>query len=653
MLVTERDTQGHMRESGVADFTPQKTSNVKDGWDRFNEAWQSSRFESLSVSRSNALREQYGSYLDHIEEVTGERLNNPEGMGRERLIPSPIELAADPLSNVMFGHDWTGSQHMEYDARVSEFEARVSELKKKHPGLKVRSRDDFMASIAKKAKTLRDARAEGVDVGHAGAGALAGDVAALATDPVNLASMLFGGAGAVRGATTTLSARLAAMGRTAAIEGGIGGVSEAAIQPRVFDFKADINSPYSVGDALENIAMATAGGAFLGGVVEGFGQGFDGVLARWRKSGLPHDTDTRAAERVLEAHQAGMDANPLPDGVEFDITHARAMDEATAAAVYGTPYEGRALNELRTNQAARIREFSERVIDPERPRPANRQKGKLDALWHSRTPVGRAEDLNKAIKDGADTSVDLTHAVHKLDEDGVRHALNTHRADTIPLRPGDLELVPDVIRVGEIVKADIGPTGRIGVEYRALVDGDWLHVHEDVQKKVLTFTTAYRKAGPKTKPEPKGPGSSAGGRVDQGPSVSRVIDADEGIVARLADASNEPAAVHQTIGDGLEEQAQERLSAKPVKPHAKAGPVGDAEQTINTAIEAGPDLDQMMFTELDRTITERGDFEVPVESIEVDGEVVARARSARELMDEADADIEAANAFQACIMGRG
>ena len=54
-----------------------------------------------------------------------------------------------------------------------------------------------------------------------------------------------------------------------------------------------------------------------------------------------------------------------------------------------------------------------------------------------------------------------------------------------------------------------------------------------------------------------------------------------------------------------------------------------------------------------RTIAERGDFEVPIETVEVDGEVVARARSARELMDEAGADIEAADAFRACIMGRG
>jgi len=110
--------------------------------------------------------------------------------------------------------------------------------------------------------------------------------------------------------------------------------------------------------------------------------------------------------------------------------------------------------------------------------------------------------------------------------------------------------------------------------------------------------------------------------------------------------------VLQTLGDTIEEQTQERFSGKTAKAKRGARLTDDAEHPLNATIEAGLDMDQMMFTELDRTIAEHGDFEVPIETVEVDGEAVTRARSARELMDEANADIEAADAFRACIMGK-
>ena len=75
-------------------------------------------------------------------------------------------------------------------------------------------------------------------------------MAATMGDPLVLATIPFGASSA------------AGIIRTALVEGGINMASEALIQPFVYRYKQTLGSPYSVGEAVKNVAAAGAGGAF-------------------------------------------------------------------------------------------------------------------------------------------------------------------------------------------------------------------------------------------------------------------------------------------------------------------------------------------------------------------------------------------------------
>ena len=84
-------------------------------------------------------------------------------------------------------------------------------------------------------------------------------------DPVNLATLGFGGVGATAKSLSILNRTLLGARNSAAI----GFASEAAIQPLVYTHKETIGSPYEIEDALTAIATVTVGAGILGGGAEG------------------------------------------------------------------------------------------------------------------------------------------------------------------------------------------------------------------------------------------------------------------------------------------------------------------------------------------------------------------------------------------------
>ena len=84
-------------------------------------------------------------------------------------------------------------------------------------------------------------------------------------DPINIATLPIATAGVSLKALGTLGAAMTVAKREAALAAS----SELGIQGFVYQHKHDINSPYSAGDAIANIAMAATGAAVLGGITGG------------------------------------------------------------------------------------------------------------------------------------------------------------------------------------------------------------------------------------------------------------------------------------------------------------------------------------------------------------------------------------------------
>lgn len=95
-------------------------------------------------------------------------------------------------------------------------------------------------------------------------GTIAGPLVGVGLDPLNVAGMLAVPYRAMQG-ISILQNVLRAGGRGAMIAG----TTEAAIQPFVMDWKAEIQSPYSAAEAVQNIGFAMGFGFLLDGVVGG------------------------------------------------------------------------------------------------------------------------------------------------------------------------------------------------------------------------------------------------------------------------------------------------------------------------------------------------------------------------------------------------
>ncbi|MDF1690511.1 MAG: hypothetical protein P1U35_12970 [Cycloclasticus sp.] len=97
-------------------------------------------------------------------------------------------------------------------------------------------------------------------------------------DPINIATLPVATAGVSLKSLGTLGAAMTVAKREAALAT----ASELGIQAFVYQHKHDINSPYSAGDAIANIAMAATGAAVVGGITGGL----SGYFGRVREAAL-------------------------------------------------------------------------------------------------------------------------------------------------------------------------------------------------------------------------------------------------------------------------------------------------------------------------------------------------------------------------------
>lgn len=464
----------------------------------YQAAFADTRYRLLSDSATRAHRDAYDAYIDDIYKETGKRLDNPYAVKIRR--------------NRDFAWDVEPAPDERLDARLAAFGSELDKLAAAHPDLKIISAADLDAGIAARAKDLKAAADGGVNVGWAGLGAFAGSAVATMTDPVNALAMMIGvgPAGATARATTaartTLSARLAGagseIGATAVREAGINAATTAAVQPMVISFNQSLGIDHGLAEAAHEVAGAAVGGAVLGGGIKGLGMGLGHLLESWKGAKaagkVAEDLDSRDAEKVLQAAKDRQDASPYPPTPQGDMASDAALAESFRALLRGEPVDPTILGQFHSHRTQAITDLAARADG------AKATTGTSDMVAYGVILPDQAARIGPEVKAmlGRDTPF-LDTAVRRLDGEGIRHAINEHAADKVPFRAADAAHIPDVVERGELVSITRDHlTNRPFLLWRKLVNGNWLHVGEEVvgeRTPGLRAKTAYWTEGPKTR----------------------------------------------------------------------------------------------------------------------------------------------------------
>ena len=205
-------------------------------------------------------------------------------------------------------------------------EPNLEALRERFPDANIRNRDEIDADIAAQAKMLRDDFEETysyADPYAAFFGALGGGAVASMADPINIMTLPIG-AGKVAGASFVQGLSI-----VVARSFGIGFATEAAIQPFVYDYKKEIESPYDLQDALFNMSAAGVGNGLLNGLGHGIARGFDKIVG---KQELPDTHETRRLRKDIQALlelQTFADETGAKTVGELEI-HLKALNTAMA-----------------------------------------------------------------------------------------------------------------------------------------------------------------------------------------------------------------------------------------------------------------------------------------------------------------------------------
>lgn len=214
--------------------------------------------------------------------------------------------------------------------RRRRFGAEVAALAEQHPGnretlLRLADVEPAAERLAFEAgQRFEELRASRPGIGGFVA-ALAGGIAGSLRDPVQVATLMLGGG---PGAARTVAGRIA---RTALTDALVNGAAEAALQPMVQDWRAQVGLPAGWAEAARNTLFAAAlGGAFGAG-----GRAASEGLAALRRQ-VP-DTIRGADEletgKILEPIREALDApgRGAVDALEAERAFGTALAKAPAA----------------------------------------------------------------------------------------------------------------------------------------------------------------------------------------------------------------------------------------------------------------------------------------------------------------------------------
>ena len=207
-------------------------------------------------------------------------------------------------------------------------------------------------------------------------------------DPINMATLGISTAAAASKSISVIGRAMLTAKNTAILTA----ATELAIQPLVYEHKMDIDSPFTVGDALTNIAFAATGGAVLGGVAGGL----SGYFAKTIKAAkqLPPTPDISAAIENLERLQQTL-KNAPEKTIEGEVNYLKELDEQKQ--VSGKP--SRKPEDYKTPE----RPVAKEVIDKETGEvtPSIPEKKKFESLFSEENRLSKIDKKGatwKAIK---------------------------------------------------------------------------------------------------------------------------------------------------------------------------------------------------------------------------------------------------------------
>lgn len=274
---------GDIQNRDVNPINISEDSFSKTAMESFTDAWDFQRFSGNSSSKQDNLHNEFETYIEEIQQKTGEKLDNPYRSGWGEFLVEDVvkgfsyELAHIPGTSYDDAPWSDKSRKTREEQNLKEFYQKVDKLRQKNPEMPYKSFEDIQNNILKKAEDWRQKQASGRE--ENGLAAFAGTAAAAMTDPINATVTLLT-APITGGAAETV---LKAIGKTAVIEGGINMATEAAIQPSVYQYHQELGDDYSVSDAAAAVGMAGAGGAVLSSALVGAGSLLKRSLARFNE----------------------------------------------------------------------------------------------------------------------------------------------------------------------------------------------------------------------------------------------------------------------------------------------------------------------------------------------------------------------------------
>jgi hypothetical protein len=229
----------------------------------FGENFEAANSDMLLTNNSNSsyqmLGDAYGDRINDIYSKTGVRLDNPVYAAET----DNLNVARQLMPGMARHSAMAIAMHRPLEAHLQDFEGKVNDLRVQHPDLT--TGEDMWKNLGQivKAQAAENANVNARATVLGKAGSVLGDMAGALQDPVNMVTLPFGAPAS------------AGILKTAVLEAGIGGATEAVIQPGVQDFRGKLGLDAGVKQGLENVAAAAGGRALLATGIKGLGMAVD------------------------------------------------------------------------------------------------------------------------------------------------------------------------------------------------------------------------------------------------------------------------------------------------------------------------------------------------------------------------------------------
>jgi diguanylate cyclase (GGDEF)-like protein len=588
--------------------------------------------ENLMGSRRAAFDERFNEQLDIARKLGATDLP---------AIPSHSPPTPEEMAEAM--SKGRGDHGAILAMRAKKWDDFFAGMKQQHPDAGFMTihdaNDDISKDFADKRLLSASVRQRANTAGDVGAGL--GYLAAPLQEPLVLATLPFGAAGS------------AGILRTMLIEAAVAGGTEAFIQPQVFDFKQQIDSPYTVGDAVTNVVTAGAGAGLIAGTIKAAPMAYRALLteiqARRSRGELPAATPSqRAAENFLEQYVDEIESNPnrrdQPDSLPVHSENLRMADELIARG------EGMYPDQVKTT----------RTQEPERRQNAD-QRQKIETLrsqikeMTDRVDAGTAKpkeltkllrEMDSAIYTDPLTGIPNKRAWDEAEKKGFVASIDLDGFKVVNDVMGH-DVGDDMLRLaGRILMEETGDAARKGGDEFAAQGGKGASLDKALKRakdrlaqEKLTVTLPDGRQITKT-------------GIDLTYAIGRDFKEADFNLQPLKDAKRKLRAERGGAVDGLVEtpaaRQQDNLnrgsSDRPATAVSSQSRIQGLARRSAESFDSNPEAtNEIIQTEVQRLLSERPDMLVP----DADGNMVPL----KQLMDELTEDDTALEVVTACLKG--